>query len=79
MQVHEYQSVHETMCPLTYPQANAYLHRCPAVLNLFHYVNRLARPVDAYAMGFIGGCGWASNWVYVCEPAASMRICEENR
>ncbi len=21
MQVHEYQSVHETMCPLTYPQA----------------------------------------------------------
>ena len=39
------------------------------------YISRLARPVDAYAMGFIGGCGCASNCVYVCEPAASMRIC----
>ena len=26
-------------------------------------------------MGFIGVCGCASNCVYVCEPAASMRIC----
>jgi hypothetical protein len=37
----------------------------PHCLNAFNpYINRLARPPEAYAIGFIGGCGLASNWVY---------------
>ena len=39
-----------------------------------NYMSRLASPFDAYAMGFIGGCGCASNCVYFCVPAASIRI-----
>lgn len=37
-------------------------------------MSKLESPEDAYAMGFIGGCGLASNCVYVCVPAASIRI-----
>ena len=38
------------------------------------YISRLASPVDAYAMGFIGGWGVASNCVYFWLPYSSMRI-----
>lgn len=41
-----------------------------------HHIIKLANPPDIYAIGFMGGCGVASNWKYSCVPAESMRIYE---
>ena len=38
------------------------------------YISKLASPLDAYAIGFMGGCGTASYCVYFWLPAESMRI-----
>lgn len=41
---------------------------------IYYIIIKLERPPEAYAMGFIGGWGLASNLVYICVPAESIRI-----
>ena len=56
-------------CMHTDPPPLTHTHR-----PLTRYMNIPAIPV-AYAIGFIGGCGTASNWTYSHSPDASTRIC----
>lgn len=42
---------------------------------VYIYMNMLASPLVAYAIGLSGGCGFASNCRYSHVPAESMRTC----